>query len=399
MIAQKKLHDLIRTEAKGLHDLIIGFRHHLHSHPELSFQEVETAKFIKSCLEKEGLHVQSGLAGTGMTVRIQGQGKGKVVALRADMDALPIQESSDVHYKSTNPGVMHACGHDVHSACLMGAAIVMHRLKEHWSGELRCIFQPGEEKLPGGASLMIKEGVLKSPDVECIIGQHVFPELIAGQVGFRPGLYMASTDEIYLKVIGKGGHGAMPHRNIDPVLVSAHVLVALQQVVSRRANATTPSVLSFGKIMGNGATNVIPDCVDMEGTFRTFDETWRKEAHALIRKIATGTAESMGAQCEINIVSGYPFLKNDEVLTAHCIASAKEYLGANQVKELPIRMTAEDFAYYTHEVPACFYRLGTSSADGSNAASVHTSGFDIDEKALETGVGMMAVIAMNLLNA
>lgn len=246
----------ILKQVDQVKDQVIAFRHHLHSHPELSFQEHATSAFIRESLGKAGLELTTGIAGTGMMLRIYGKGPGRIVALRADMDALPIQEKSDKPYCSQNEGVMHACGHDVHSSCLMGVALVMNALKDQWNGELRCIFQPGEEKLPGGASMMIKEGILKYPDVECILAQHVFPELEVGQVGFRPGMYMASTDELYLKVIGKGGHGAMPHRNIDPVLISAHILVALQQIVSRRSDATLPCVLSFGKIQGNGATNV-----------------------------------------------------------------------------------------------------------------------------------------------
>jgi amidohydrolase len=387
----------ILQEVEKVKEQVKAFRHHLHSHPELSFQEHATSAFIKETLEKAGLELTTGIAGTGMMLRIHGKGPGKVVALRADMDALPIQEKSDKPYCSQNDGVMHACGHDVHSSCLMGVALVMNALKNEWNGELRCIFQPGEEKLPGGASMMIKEGVLKSPDVECILAQHVFPELEAGQVGFRPGMYMASTDELYLKVIGKGGHGAMPHRNIDPVLISAHILVALQQIVSRRSDATLPCVLSFGKIQGDGATNVIPDHVSLEGTFRTFDEEFRKKAHGLIKEIAQGTAKAMGGNCEVAVVSGYPHLKNDEELTVELKSVAKEFLGEEKVFDLPLRMTAEDFSYFSHEIPACFYRLGTASTDGTNSASVHTSSFDIDEKALETGVGLMSALAMHLL--
>ncbi|MDA0713878.1 MAG: M20 family metallopeptidase, partial [Bacteroidetes bacterium] len=316
---------------------------------------------------------------------------------RADMDALPIQETNEVSYRSMNDGVMHACGHDVHSSSLMGAALILNQLKEKWTGEVRIIFQPGEERLPGGASLMIAEGVLTNPDVDVILGQHVFPELPSGMVGFKPGMYMASADEIYLKVKGKGGHGAMPHLNIDPVLISAHVLTALQQVVSRRAKATTPSVLSFGSIHGNGSTNVIPDEVKIEGTFRTFDEAWRDEAHRHIEQIAKGTAQSMGGDCEVKILKGYPYLMNHETLTARCTASAERYLGKEHVVELPLRMTAEDFAYYSHEVPACFYRLGTAGKNGQFKDSVHTSTFDIDEDALITGMGLMAFLATELL--
>jgi len=387
----------VRTLTNEMHKEVIGFREHLHSHPELSFQEHKTAKFIKEKLNLDEVEWKTGIAGTGMMLRIQGNGPGKIIALRADMDALPITEKSTETYCSKNPGIMHACGHDVHSACLMGVARLMHSLRDHWNGELRLIFQLGEEELPGGASMMIKEGVLKSPDVECILAQHVFPELKAGQVGFRSGMYMASADEIYLTIKGKGGHGAMPQRNIDPVLISAHVLIALQQVISRRADPTMPSVLSFGKIQGNGATNVIPDEVKLEGTLRTFDEAWRKQAHTLIRELAEQTSAAMGGSCEVDIVNGYPFLKNDESLTLRCKETAEGFLGKEMVFDLPLRMTAEDFAYYSHEVPACFYRLGTASGDGRNSESVHTASFDIDAMALKTGVGLMSVLALDLL--
>jgi amidohydrolase len=391
------LQDQIAKLSEEYLGTVRAYRHHLHMHPELSFEEYKTSAYIQETLERHGMEVTSGIAGTGLMVRLVGKGAGKVVALRADMDALPIQETNEVSYRSMNDGVMHACGHDVHSSSLMGAALILNQLKEKWTGEVRIIFQPGEERLPGGASLMIAEGVLTNPDVDVILGQHVFPELPSGMVGFKPGMYMASADEIYLKVKGKGGHGAMPHLNIDPVLISAHVLTALQQVVSRRAKATTPSVLSFGSIHGNGSTNVIPDEVKIEGTFRTFDEAWRDEAHRHIEQIAKGTAQSMGGDCEVKILKGYPYLMNHETLTARCTASAERYLGKEHVVELPLRMTAEDFAYYSHEVPACFYRLGTAGKNGQFKDSVHTSTFDIDEDALITGMGLMAFLATELL--
>ncbi|MDA0972403.1 MAG: M20 family metallopeptidase [Bacteroidetes bacterium] len=397
MTENMDLQDQITKLSEEYLGTVRAYRHHLHMHPELSFEEYKTSAYIQETLERHGMEVTSGIAGTGLMVRLVGKGAGKVVALRADMDALPIQETNEVSYRSMNDGVMHACGHDVHSSSLMGAALILNQLKEKWTGEVRIIFQPGEERLPGGASLMIAEGVLTNPDVDVILGQHVFPELPSGMVGFKPGMYMASADEIYLKVKGKGGHGAMPHLNIDPVLISAHVLTALQQVVSRRAKATTPSVLSFGSIHGNGSTNVIPDEVKIEGTFRTFDEAWRDEAHRHIEQIAKGTAQSMGGDCEVKILKGYPYLMNHETLTARCTASAERYLGKEHVVELPLRMTAEDFAYYSHEVPACFYRLGTAGKNGQFKDSVHTSTFDIDEDALITGMGLMAFLATELL--
>jgi amidohydrolase len=294
---------------------------------------------------------------------------------------------------------MHACGHDVHTTSLLGAAEILNGLKSEFEGTIKLIFQPGEEKLPGGASLLIKDGVLKNPDVDVMIGQHVMPQIEVGLTGFRNGLYMASTDELYVTVRGKGGHGAMPHFNIDPVLITAHIIVALQQIVSRVANPATPSVLSFGVVRAEGATNVIPSEVKMEGTFRTLDENWRDEAHKKMIQMATGIAESMGGSVEFNIVRGYPFLKNDESLTDRCRSAAQNYLGEDQVSELGIWMAAEDFAYYSQEVPSCFYRLGVRNESRGIINSVHHPAFDADEDALENGCGLFAYLALSELGA
>ncbi|MBP6302537.1 MAG: amidohydrolase [Bacteroidia bacterium] len=381
----------IRKAAADLLPHITSVRRHLHAHPELSFEEFKTAAFVDEQLKSMGIADVQTMANTGRVATIKGRNpEKKVVALRADMDALPIQEQNNVPYKSGNDGVMHACGHDVHTSSLLGAANILNGLKDQFEGTIKLVFQPGEEKLPGGASLMIKEGVLKNPVVNSMFGQHVMPFLPAGKVGFRSGLYMASTDEIYVTVKGKGGHGAMPHLNIDTVMITAQMLTALQQVVSRGANPTVPSVLSFGKVIANGATNVIPDEVYLEGTFRTLDEKWRKEAHQLMLKIANGVAESLGGSVEFNIMKGYPFLKNDEQLTAKAKQAAIDYLGADNVVDLDIWMAAEDFSFYSQEVPACFYRLGTRNEARGITSSVHTPTFDIDESALEVGMGLMA---------
>jgi len=375
----------------------VALRQHLHAHPELSFEEFQTAAFVREQLEKLGLQPQT-VATTGLVVLIEGQNPHKrTVALRADMDALPIQEKNDVAYRSQNPGVMHACGHDVHTSSLLGTARILSELRTEFEGTVKLIFQPGEELLPGGASLMIQEGVLENPAPASILGQHVFPLLPAGKVGLRAGRYMASTDELYLTVRGKGGHGAMPEQNLDPVLVAAHIIVAAQQIVSRRANPKLPSVLSFGKVIANGATNVIPNEVYIEGTFRTLNEAWREEAHGHLRKLVEGLAESMGAVCELEIRRGYPYLENEPALTARTRAAAEEYLGADNVVELDQWMAAEDFAYYSQVTNACFYRLGTRAADGRFAASVHTPTFDIDSKALEVGPGLMAWLTLREL--
>jgi len=377
----------------------IAVREHLHAHPELSFQETNTVAYVAEQLRQLGLDPQP-VAGTGLVALIEGRNSGsRVVALRADMDALPIQEQNEVPYKSTNPGVMHACGHDVHTASLLGAARILTQVRDEFEGTIKLLFQPGEELLPGGASLMIKDGVLENPRPHSVLGQHVFPHLPAGKIGLRAGRYMASTDELYLTVRGKGGHGAMPEQNLDPVVVAAHIIVAAQQIVSRRANPKLPSVLSFGKVIANGATNVIPNEVYIEGTFRTLNEEWRNEAHQHLRTLCEGLAASMGATCELEIRRGYPYLENEPRLTARTRQAAEEYLGADNVVELDQWMAAEDFAYYSQVSDACFYRLGTRAADGRYAASVHTPTFDIDKQALEVGPGLMAWLALHELAA
>lgn len=384
--------------AAGFHTDIVACRRHLHAHPELSFHEFETQKFVEQKLAEFGITNMKRMANTGVVAIVEGKNAGKkTVALRGDMDALPIEETNDVPYKSTNKGVMHACGHDVHTASLLGCARILNELKNDFEGTVKFIFQPGEEKLPGGASLMIKEGVLKNPAPQSVIGQHVMPQLPAGKIGFRKGLYMASTDELYVTVHGKGGHGAMPHLCIDPVLISAQIIVALQQIVSRNAKPILPSVLSFGKVIANGATNVIPDSVYLEGTFRTLDEAWRSDAHERMKKIATTMAESMGGRCDFEIRKGYPFLINNEPLTEKLQGYAEEYVGKENVEELEIWMAAEDFAFYSQNAPSCFYRLGVRNEKMGITSSVHTSTFNADESALETGMGLMAWLALQEL--
>ncbi len=388
----------IKSLAQKFHPEIISFRRHIHQHPELSFHEFNTQKFVEEKLNEFGI-THHRLANTGVVALIEGNNpKKKVIALRADMDALPILETNKVDYKSQNDGVMHACGHDVHTSSLLGVAKILSELKNEFEGSVKFIFQPGEEKLPGGASLMIKEGVLENPKPNVVLGQHVMPQIEAGKVGFRKGLYMASTDEIYVKVKGKGGHGAMPHLTIDPVLITSHMIVALQQIVSRNAKPSVPSVLSFGKVIANGATNVIPDEVYLEGTFRTLNEEWRNEAHIKMKKLAEGIVESMGGKCEFNIVRGYPFLINDEELTDRSRKYAEDFLGKENVEDLEIWMAAEDFSFYTQQSTACFYRLGVRNESRGITSSVHTSTFDIDEKALETGMGLMAWMAVRELS-
>jgi amidohydrolase len=387
----------IQALAKDIFNDVVANRRHLHAHPELSFHETETSAFVANKLKELGLEYQI-MANTGLVALIKGEkSSDQVVALRADMDALPINEANDVPYKSQNPGVMHACGHDVHTSSLLGVAKILTSLKSEFGGTIKLIFQPAEEKLPGGANLMIQQGVLENPKPAAVIGQHVMPLIDAGKVGFRAGKYMASTDELYVTVRGKGGHGAQPQQNIDPVIITAHIITALQTIVSRSADPKSPSVLSFGKIIANGATNVIPNEVYLEGTFRTMDEQWRNEAHIKIKKMAEGIAESMGGSCEFDIRRGYPFLINEEKLTALTRANAEDYLGKENVLDLDIWMAAEDFAYYSQVADACFYRLGTRNEARGITSSVHTPTFDVEESALEQSVGLMAYLAVKQL--
>ena len=388
----------IKTLASEMEPQLKAWRHHIHAHPELSYQEYETAKYVANQLTAMGLSPITGIAETGVYVLVEGQNpEKKTVALRADMDALPIQELNDVPYKSTQPGVMHACGHDVHTTCLLGAAKILQNMSKHFEGTLKLIFQPGEEKTPGGASIMIKEGILEQPAPQSIIGQHVMPLIPVGKIGFREGLYMASADELYITISGKGGHGAMPHLNKDTVLMASHMIVALQQIVSRVADPKIPSVLSFGKVIANGATNVIPNEVYIEGTFRTMDEPWREKALQTMKKMAESIVEAMGGSCNFDIQRGYPFLYNDPELTKKLKSATIDYLGAENVVDLDIWMAAEDFSYYAQNLPGCFYRLGTGNALRGITSSVHTPTFDIDESALPIGAGLMAWLALQEL--
>lgn len=388
----------IQQLAKEFFAEIVDIRRHLHRNPELSFEEYNTSAFVKAVLDKIGIPYTS-MANTGVVALLKGDlPSDKVIALRADMDALPITEVEGRPYGSQNKGVMHACGHDVHTSSLLGVAKILYALKSKFGGTVKLIFQPGEEKLPGGASLMIKEGVLTNPKPNAVIGQHVMPFIEVGKVGFRAGQYMASCDELFMTVRGRGGHGAQPHQNIDPIAITAQIISALQQVVSRFADPRIPTVLSWGKIVGNGATNIIPNEVYLEGTFRTFNEEWRVAAHDKIVKIATGIAESMGASCDIEVRKGYPYLVNEPQLTSAARKAAEEYLGAENVVDLDLWPAAEDFSYYSQVANACFYRLGTGNKAKGIQSAVHTPTFDIDENALEIGMGLMAFIAITQLN-
>ncbi len=391
MIAER-----IRQLASAYAADTIAIRHHLHAHPELSYKEFETSKYVQHILRDLGIPY-SIMAGTGVVGIIRGNDpESRVVALRADMDALPIHEENDVPYRSKHEGVMHACGHDVHTSCLLGAARILQETRNEWSGTVKLIFQPGEERNPGGASIMIREGVLNDPTPSLIAGLHVNPQLETGKLSFRSGKVMASADEIYITVTGKGGHAAAPHQTTDVVLVASHIVVALQQVISRNNNPFSPSVLSICSFQGGFTTNVIPHEVKMMGTFRAMDETWRFRAHELIRQQAEAVARGMGAGIDLKIDIGYPCVYNDEKLHGIAMAKAESFFGTARVEETELRMGAEDFGYYSQKIPGCFFRLGTGNAARGISSGVHTPTFDIDETAIENGVSMMALFGAEL---
>lgn len=393
-----ELKEIVKKKAEAIFEKTKAIREHLHKFPELSFQEYETSKYLKEVLSSWNIEIDAKWVETGFSVVIDSGKVGKTIALRADLDALPIQEKNNTSYKSQNDGIMHACGHDVHSACLMGVAKILSEMKDQFSGKIILFFQAGEEKLPGGASLMIKEGIIDKYKPDAMIAQHVYPEFEAGLFGFREGMYMASADEVYLKVIGKGGHAALPHNNIDPIIIASSILIELQQITSRIAPPTLPTVLSFGKITGEGATNVIPSIVEIEGTLRTMNEEWREIFHNAIREISQNIAKSFGGKCEVEIKKGYPFLVNDETVTSICRDAANEYFGREFVKELDLRMTAEDFSYFSQHCPVCFYRLGVGHKDTTKNNSVHHPEFDIDSKSLLKGVESMTYLSLMLIN-
>jgi amidohydrolase len=399
--SKSALLELLKAKAKAYYSDTVAIRRYLHQHPELSYEEVETGKFIAQKLTEYGIAHQHGIAENGVVALIEGANPHKkVIALRADFDALPIQEANDVPYKSLNEGVMHACGHDAHTSNLLMVAKILNELRHEWEGSVKFIFQPAEEKTPGGASIMIAEGVLQNPAPTSIIGQHVQPTLAAGKIGIKPKTYMASADELFVTVRGKGGHGAMPQDCVDPIVITAHIITALQQIVSRNATPTLPTVLTLGKINSvGGATNIIPDEVQLEGTFRTINEVWRAEAKKLMKKMAEGIAEAMGGECDFRIQDGYPVLYNDPKLTERTRIHIAEYCGEENVVDLQIRMTSEDFAYYSQQIPACFYRLGTGNAERGITAGLHTDTFDIEESSLELSVGLMAWLAIRELEA
>lgn len=392
----------IKDRTEEIINEIISIRRHLHQFPELSFKEYNTSAYIQKKLTEWNIPFVAGVVETGIVATINGKNPNKKsIALRADIDALPITEINEIDFCSKNVGVMHACGHDVHTACLLGAAKILFENKEKFEGNIQLVFQPGEEKLPGGASLMLKEGLFEKNVPAYVIGQHVYPQLQAGKLGFKKGMYMASADELYITVSGKGGHAALPSDYINPLLIASAILIRLNEIFMTQSENIVPkgipTVLAFGKIEGNGATNIIPNEVKIEGTFRTFNEEWRKQAHAIMVDTANDIAQSMGGNCNFRIEVGYPFLVNNDELTEKLQNAAEEFLGKENVVDLDMRMTSEDFAFYSQLYPSCFYRLGTTNINIQNPPGLHTSNFSVDEISLKTGVGFFVKAALTLL--
>lgn len=392
------LKERIQQLAKNNHTQIVAIRRHLHANPELSFEEFNTAKFIVKTLKDLGFTVQEGIANTGAAVLIEGKKPSKkIIALRADIDALPILEQNKVPYKSKIDGIMHACGHDVHTSSLIGTAMILNSLKEHFEGTIKLIFQPAEEKAPGGAIAMIKEGVLKNPAPTIILGQHVSPILPVGKVGFTKGTVMASTDELHITVKGKGGHAASPHLAVDPILIASHIIVALQQIVSRNTDPIKPCVVSICQIKGGEATNVIPEEIYLAGTLRTISEEWRQEARKKITHLSQSIAEGMGGKCEVNIKPGYPATYNDPTLTERAMDAAQSYMGADNVDYMDMCMGGEDFAYFAQQIPGCYYLIGIQNNKLGINSFVHTPTFNVDEEVLTIAPGLMSWLALNEL--
>ncbi len=389
-----ELKNIILNKSQELFEKVKGIREYIHANPELSYEEIKTMNYVSEQLTKIGIPHKIEVGKTGVVAEIRAShhsDTAEAIGLRADLDALPIQEENDVTYRSTIDGVMHACGHDVHTAILLGASEILNEIKEELPFPVKLIFQPGEEKNPGGATYMIADGVLKNPTVKKMFALHVFPDMEVGKVGFKEGIYMASCDEIYITINGKGGHGATPHQCIDPIVIGANMITTMQQIVTRKCDPKIPCVLSFGHFEALGATNVIPSKAYLKGTFRTMNEEWRADALKLIQSTAEQIAKASGGTADVTISKGYPYLENDPATTKAMKESAIQFLGKEKVEDLPIRLTAEDFSYYSQEVPVCFFRLGVRNEEKGITYGVHHPKFNIDDEALKIGIQMMSL--------
>jgi len=396
-VDSSKISAHIKEIASSIFPDIVSVRKWLHMHPELSFKEKETSKYICSILKENNIYFTHNIGGYGIVATVKGKNPdSKVIAFRADMDALPIEEQNEVDYKSIHKGVMHACGHDVHTSILIGTAIIINKLKEHLEGTIKFIFQPAEEKLPGGASLMIKDGVLNNPKVDKIIALHVFPEMEVGFLGFREGKYMAACDELEVTIKGKGGHAALPEKTINPITVASEIIIKTRESIKQIAKDNL-YVLEYGDFHAYGASNVIPENAFIKGTFRTMNEFFRKKACDLLLHQSKEIAIKYGVDCDYKIIKGYPSLFNDPRLTKECRELAIDFIGLEKVSDLPIRMASEDFSFYSQECPACFFRLGVNNKEKGITHLVHTPKFDIDHNAIELGIGLMSYFALKLV--
>lgn len=386
----------IEKISNEIFDDVVSFRKWIHKHPELSFQEKETSEFICSILKKNDIRFTKNIGGYGIVAVIEGKkSSSRVIGFRADMDALPIIEENDIDYKSVNHGIMHACGHDVHSSILLGVAIIVNKLKENLIGTIKFIFQPAEEKLPGGASLMIKSGVLKNPDVEKMLALHVFPEMEVGNVGFKSGQYMAACDDMKIEIIGRGGHAALINKTINPITVASELIINTKQKVENRKNSS-PYVLEFGDFRAFGASNVIPEKALVEGTLRTMDEDFRQEVHEILKSEAIKIENKYKAKCNFNIIKGYPCLFNNEKVTEKCINLSRDILDENSIHEIPIRMASEDFSFFSQKCPSTFFRLGVANSEKGIIHSVHTSKFNVDHNSIKIGLNLMSYFAFKV---
>lgn len=390
--------EIILEKSAELKEEVISLRRHFHRNPELSFEETETSQFICNWFVKNGISFRKGIAGSGIIGTIKGNGNGsKIIALRAEMDALPITERNKTEYSSLNSGKMHACGHDAHMAMLLGTTKLLDSIRNQFGGTVLLIFQPGEEKSPGGARLVIESGELNNPKPDIVITQHILPELETGKVGYKAGRYMASCDEIYITVTGKGGHAALPGLTTDQIYIASNLVIRLKNgMLAQQAKNKIPTVLGIGRISGEGATNIIPENVFIAGTFRTFNEKWRTEGLTLIRFLSAETAKEFGVVIDVNIAEGYPVLFNDENLTSKAIEFSEVLLGKDKIETIDFRMSSDDFSFYSALAPSLYYRIGIRKKD-TEMLKLHTSDFDIDEDGLETGVANLSWLVYNFL--
>jgi amidohydrolase len=392
-----ELKEVITTKVSAIYEKIKGYREHLHQNPELSYKEFNTMEYVAAKLKEIGLPYEKGVAGTGIVSIIRSSKHSEnqaCIGLRADLDALPIQEQNTASYKSKVEGVMHACGHDVHTSILLGAAEILFELREDLEHPIKLIFQPGEEKNPGGASLLIEAGVLENPKVKEMYALHVFPELEVGKLAIRPGLNMASCDELHLEIIGVGGHGAMPEKCINPILIGSKFIIEAQNIIHKSCPKEVPCVISFGHFDALGATNVIPERAEIKGTFRTMNEEWREKAAILLMDLANNLENKYKGNVNLIVSKGYPFLKNDEELTEKLKTKFESFFGPENIEGLALRMTSEDFSFYSQTIPVCFFRLGVGNKEKGIIYSVHHPKFDIDSACLKTGMLAMIQVAL-----